>query len=79
MIGPDEELLYVGKSVRVRTRVLSYFRANKGEKAWELIRGTQRIEWAYIPNELYSLVQEMKLIQLRQPRFNTSESGFTPS
>jgi excinuclease ABC subunit C len=70
MIGPDEELLYVGKSVRVRTRVLSYFRANKGEKAWELIRGTQRIEWEYIPNEFYSLVQEMKLIQLRQPRFN---------
>jgi len=70
MFGPGEELLYVGKSVRVRTRVLSYFRADKGEKAWELIHETARIEWDYIPNEFFSLIQEMKLIQERQPRFN---------
>ncbi|HIF20543.1 MAG TPA: nuclease, partial [Gemmatimonadetes bacterium] len=37
MYGPGEELLYVGKSVHVRTRLLSYFRASKGEKTWELI------------------------------------------
>jgi len=70
MFGPGNELLYVGKSVHVRTRVLSYFRAAKGEKAWELIRETERIEWDYIPNEFYSLIREMKLIQQRQPRFN---------
>ncbi len=70
MFGADEELLYVGKSVHVRTRVLSYFRAPKGEKAWDLIRETARIEWDYIPNEFYSLISEMKLIQERQPRFN---------
>lgn len=70
MFGPGEELLYVGKSIRVRSRVLSYFRAARGEKAWELIRETARIEWEYIPNEFFSLIQEMKLIQERQPRFN---------
>lgn len=70
MYGPGEELLYVGKSVRVRTRLLSYFRAPRGEKAWELIRETARIEWEYIPNEFAALVREMKLIQERQPRFN---------
>ncbi len=70
MYGPGEELLYVGKSVRVRTRVLSYFRAPRGEKAWELIRETARIEWDYIPNEFYSLIREMKLIQEAQPKFN---------
>jgi len=70
MFGPGEELLYVGKSVQVRTRVLSYFRAPKGEKAWELIRETARIEWDYIPNEFYALIREMKLIQQCQPRFN---------
>jgi excinuclease ABC subunit C len=70
MFGPGDELLYVGKSVHVRTRVLSYFRAAKGEKAWELIRETDRIEWDYIPNEFYSLIREMKLIQRWQPRFN---------
>jgi len=70
MFGPGDELLYVGKSVHVRTRVLSYFRAEKGEKAWELIRETARIELDYIPNEFYSLIHEMKLIQQWQPRFN---------
>lgn len=70
MYGPGEELLYVGKSVHVRSRLLSYFRAEKGEKAWELIRETARVEWEYIPNEFAALVHEMKLIQSRQPRYN---------
>ena len=70
MVGPGDELLYVGKSVHVRSRVLSYFRAAKGEKAWELIRETARTEWDYIPNEFFSLIREMKLIQQWQPRFN---------
>jgi excinuclease ABC subunit C len=70
MYGPGGELLYVGKSVHVRSRLLSYFRAVRGEKAWELIREATRIEWEYIPNEFAALVHEMKLIQGRQPKFN---------
>jgi excinuclease ABC subunit C len=70
MYGPGEELLYVGKSVHVRTRLLSYFRSARGEKAWELIHETARISWEYIPNEFAALIREMKLIQQCQPRFN---------
>lgn len=70
MFGPGDELLYVGKSVRVRSRLLSYFRVERGEKAWELIRESARVEWDYIPNEFAALVTEMKLIQRRRPRFN---------
>ena len=70
MYGPGDEPLYVGKSVRLRTRLLSYFRAPRGDKSWELIRETARIEWDYIPNEFYALIREMKLIQQWQPRFN---------
>lgn len=70
MYGPGDELLYVGKSIRVRSRLLSYFRAPKGEKAWELIREAARIEWDDIPNEFSALVQEMKLIQRCRPRYN---------
>lgn len=70
MFGPGNELLYVGKSVRVRSRLLSYFRTDKGEKAWELIRESSRISWEYIPNEFAALIREMKLIQRWQPRFN---------
>ncbi len=70
MLGVDDLPLYVGKSVRVRTRLLSYFRAPAGDKAANLIRETSRIRWDYIPNEFSALVREMKLIQQWQPRFN---------
>lgn len=70
MFGPDGRILYVGKSVRIRSRLLSYFRAPRGDKAWELIKESTRIEWEYIPNEFAALVREMKQIQSAQPRFN---------
>jgi len=68
--GPGRELLYVGKSVRLRSRLLSYFRAPRGEKAWELVQESSAVEWEDIPNEFAALVREMKLIQRWQPRFN---------
>lgn len=70
MYGPGDELIYVGKSIRVRARLLSYFRAPRGEKAWELIRGTRRIAWDYVPDEFGALVREMRLIQRHRPKFN---------
>lgn len=70
MYGPGEELLYVGKSIRVRSRLLSYFRAPRGEKAWDLIQEATRIEWDNIPNEFSALVTEMKAIQRWRPRYN---------
>ncbi|MGE0158426.1 MAG: GIY-YIG nuclease family protein [Gemmatimonadales bacterium] len=70
MFGADDELLYVGKSVHLRTRLLSYFRCSKGDKGYDLIAETTRIEWEYIPNEFFALIREMKLIQQWQPRYN---------
>jgi excinuclease ABC subunit C len=70
MHGPDDETLYVGKSVRVRSRLLAYFRAPEGEKAHELIRTTARISWDYVTDEFGALVKEMRLIQRFRPRFN---------
>jgi excinuclease ABC subunit C len=70
MLGVDGHPIYAGKSIRVRTRFLSYFRAPAGDKAANLIRETGRIRWEYIPNEFSALVREMKLIQRWQPRFN---------
>ena len=70
MLGPGDELLYVGKSVRVKSRLLSYFRADPGEKAGKLIRDTESIEWEYLPNEFTALVREMRLIKRWRPRFN---------
>ncbi|HSM03447.1 MAG TPA: hypothetical protein VK858_02450 [Longimicrobiales bacterium] len=70
MLGPGGELLYVGKSVRVRSRVLSYFRAEPGEKPAEIIREATEVHWDYIPDEFGALVREMRLIQEHRPRYN---------
>jgi excinuclease ABC subunit C len=70
MHGPDDELLYVGKSVSLRNRLLSYFRADRGEKATEIISHTRRITWDYVSSDFASLLTEMRLIQRHRPRFN---------
>jgi excinuclease ABC subunit C len=70
MIGPGDSVLYVGKSVRVRSRVMSYFRADRNDKAAEIIRHTHRIEWEYTPSEFAALLLEMRCIQQWRPPFN---------
>ncbi len=70
MLGPDRELLYVGKSIRVRSRLLSYFRAPPTRKPGEMIRQAADIEWDYVPNEFDAVVREMKLIHRWRPRYN---------
>jgi excinuclease ABC subunit C len=70
MIGPGNDVLYVGKSVRVRSRLLSYFRADRGDKAAEIISHTHHIEWEYAPSEFAALLVEMRSIQRWRPPFN---------
>lgn len=70
MVGPADNVLYVGKSIRVRSRLLSYFRAASDEKAAEIIRHTHRIAWDYVPSEFHAVLTEMRLIQQWRPPFN---------
>ncbi len=68
--GPRGELLYVGKSVRLRSRLLSYFREGGGTKAVEILRVAAGVEWEYIPTEFEALLREFRLIRAFRPRFN---------
>ena len=70
MIGPGPQVLYVGKSIRVRTRLLSYFRADPGEKAREILGFTERVEWDDFPNEFAALLREFRQIRRLRPPFN---------
>jgi excinuclease ABC subunit C len=69
-LGSDDQVLYVGKSIRVRSRLLSYFRAERGEKMANLVRDARRVDWEYVPNEFGALLREMRLIQHHRPRYN---------
>ncbi|MEO7180437.1 MAG: UvrB/UvrC motif-containing protein [Gemmatimonadaceae bacterium] len=73
MLSADGEIVYVGKSKRVRTRLLSYFRcAFPEEKGARIVREAVRIEWEYAPSEFAALLEELRLIKLFRPRFNVA-------
>ncbi|HEX7941132.1 MAG TPA: nucleotide excision repair endonuclease, partial [Gemmatimonadaceae bacterium] len=50
-LSADGEVVYVGKSKRVRTRLLSYFRCGSEEKGSRIVREATRVEWEYTPSE----------------------------
>jgi len=70
MLGEGGEVLYIGKSKQLRTRLLSYFRAKEGEKAHRIIRDAHNLVWDHEPNEFAALLRELQLIKRHRPRFN---------
>src|SRR5687767_13019379 len=73
MLSADGEVLYVGKSKRVRSRLLSYFRcAFPEEKGARILRSAEKIEWEYTPSEFAALLQELRLIKRFRPRYNVA-------
>ncbi len=72
MLSPDGEIVYVGKSKRVRTRLLSYFRCGPDQKGAHIVRCADRIEWEYQPSEFAALLEELRLIKRYRPRLNVA-------
>lgn len=73
MLSEDGGVLYVGKSKRVRARLLGYFRCEPGEKGARILRETRAIEWTYTPSEFAALREELRLIKHLRPRFNVMQ------
>ncbi|GMV10770.1 MAG TPA: UvrB/UvrC motif-containing protein [Gemmatimonadaceae bacterium] len=73
MLGEGGEVVYVGKSKKVRTRLLSYFRAAyPKEKGARIVREAATIEWSYVPSEFAALLEELRQIKRLRPRFNVA-------
>ena len=70
MLAEDGEVLYVGKSKQVRTRLLSYLRAREDEKAHRIVREARSIVWEYEPSEFSALLRELEQIKRLRPRYN---------
>lgn len=69
--GDNNVLLYVGKSVNIRQRVLSHFGADTREyKAMRLTQEIRHIEWQETVGEFGALLLESRLIKDRQPIHN---------
>jgi len=73
MLSADGEIVYVGKSKAVRTRLLSYFRgAYPEDKGARIVREANHIEWEYTPSEFAALLHELHSIKRWRPRFNVA-------
>lgn len=69
--GDNGALLYVGKSVNLRQRVLSHFAADSREpKAMRLSREVRRIDWQETVGEFGALLLESRLVKEGQPIHN---------
>jgi excinuclease ABC subunit C len=73
MRSAEGEIIYVGKSKKIRTRLLSYFRAEyPAEKGARILREAAEIQWEYVPTEFASLLEELKRIKRYRPRMNVA-------
>jgi len=72
MFDDDGRWIYVGKSKRLRTRLLSYFRARRkrGSKERRILDRTAGMAWERLPSEFAALLRELELIQRWRPSYN---------
>jgi DNA polymerase-3 subunit epsilon len=69
--GEGDVPLYVGKSIAMRTRVLSHFADDlRSGKEMQLAREVRRIEWQRTAGELGALLREAALVKELLPVFN---------
>lgn len=71
LYGENESLLYIGKSIDIRSRVLSHFAGDhRVHKGMRLSQQVRRIDWIETAGELGALLLEARLIKERVPIHN---------
>ena len=64
-------VIYVGKAKRLRTRLLTYFRAEyPDDKAARILYAASDIAWDYVPSEFAAYLGELRQIRKFRPHFN---------
>jgi DNA polymerase-3 subunit epsilon len=63
--------LYIGKSIKMRSRVMSHFQAaGKVPREMRMAQEIRRVEWLETAGELGALLLEARLVKQRQPLHN---------
>jgi excinuclease ABC subunit C len=71
MFDATGRVLYVGKAKRLRTRLLTYFRAcYPDDKAARILYAANEITWDYVPSEFAAYLGELRQIRKFRPYFN---------
>lgn len=71
MIDAEGQLIYVGKSKTLRSRLVSYFHCrSQPEKADRIVEHASQVVWQCVPDEFAALLRELELIHRWRPRLN---------
>ena len=70
MIDAVGQLIYVGKARSLRSRLMSYFRPSREEKAGKIVAETRKLVWEPQSCEFAALLRELALIRRWRPRWN---------
>jgi excinuclease ABC subunit C len=70
MVDATGRVIYVGKAKRLRARLLTYFRADRHEKASQILHSAADITWEYAPSEFSACLAELRQIGRLRPIFN---------
>lgn len=69
--GENPLPLYIGKSVKMRSRVMSHFQASGREtREMRMAQEIRRVEWVETAGELGALLLEARLVKQKQPLHN---------
>jgi excinuclease ABC subunit C len=66
----DEQILYVGKSISLRTRLASYFAVQRDRKTRAMMTHAHEVEWLMVGSEVEALILESQLVKRHQPPYN---------
>ena len=71
MIDSRGRLIYVGMSIALRKRLVTYFQGGASiRKECRIAGDTDRIVWEVVGHDLAAQLRELELIRRHQPRFN---------
>ncbi len=73
LFNDQNELIYIGKSKNIRTRILSHFRNTKTKKAIEMRSSIASVDFTITGNELIALLKESEEIKKHCPRYNRAQ------
>ncbi|MCB1201093.1 MAG: excinuclease ABC subunit UvrC [Leptospiraceae bacterium] len=68
-LGSQNKILYIGKSVKLRSRLRQYLRSDDPKTRFLMAR-VQSVEWIVTENEMEALLLENTLIKKHQPPYN---------
>lgn len=79
-IGPDTDILYIGKAKHLKKRIASYFSKRKDmrRKTRIMVKTSIRIEYTIVDTEQDALLLEATLIKKHQPRYNVALKSGKP-